>query len=345
MIARLRSWLETRAESTPSDYTNLRIAEAVDRVSGEQGWRSTAVFRACQSLIGRSAAAATLEGEFSESLSPRLSEIARSLVDCGESTWEIRLGPEGLTLIPCSIATVYGASDPKDWRYLLTRHGPTETASIEREAAGVLSFRINASSRTPWRGTGALAAASGTGGLLAGLESQLARESRVRPTRLITAASIKGQARDIETSIQRGGIVSVQQAIAIASITDPHSLRAGVIRNEASASVVALYEQVQRSICGACGVPAGLILSDGDGAAARENFRFFAASTIAPILAAVQTEWQAKIAPLTFALDALRASDETARARALGSRSAAFKNFVGGGVGVDRALVLAGLDE
>ena len=61
MIARLRSWLETRAESTPSDYTSLRIAEAVQRVSGEPGVRGTAVFRACLGLIGRSAAAATLE--------------------------------------------------------------------------------------------------------------------------------------------------------------------------------------------------------------------------------------------------------------------------------------------
>ena len=133
---------ESRAESTPTDYTAMRIGEAVDRVSGEQGARGTAAFQACQSLIGRSAAAATLEGDYSESLAPRLSEIARALVDCGESTWEIRMGPEGLTLIPCSIATVYGDSDPKAWRYLLTRHGPTETASIEREAAGVLSFRI-----------------------------------------------------------------------------------------------------------------------------------------------------------------------------------------------------------
>ena len=120
------------------------------------------------------------------------------------------------------------------------------------------------------------------------------------------------------------------QAIATASINDPSGLRAGVIRNEASAPVVALYEQVQREICGVCGVPAGLVLSDGDGAAARENFRFFAASTIAPILGAVQTEWQEKIGPLTISLDALRASDETARARALGSRATVFQKLTGG---------------
>ena len=113
----LRTWWESRAESTPSDYTSLRIADATARVSGEQGARGTAVFRACQSLIGRSAAAATLEGEFSESLGPRLSEIARALTDCGESTWEIRLGPNGLTLLPCKISSVTGGADPASWHY------------------------------------------------------------------------------------------------------------------------------------------------------------------------------------------------------------------------------------
>ena len=128
-------------------------------------------------------------------------------------------------------------------------------------------------------------------------------------------------------------------------MTDPSGLKAGALRNESSAPVVELYEQLERAICGSLGVPAGLVLSDGDGAAARENFRFFSASTVAPMLRAVQTEWETKIAPLTFGLDALRASDETARARALGSRSTAFKNLVAGGVPVERALEISGLDD
>ena len=341
----LRTWWESRAATTATDYTSLRIADATARVSGEQGARGTAVFRACQGLIARSVAAAVLEGEFSESLGPRLSEIARALTDTGESTWEIRLGPNGLTLIPCSIATVYGASDPKEWRYLLTRHGPTESASIEREAAGVLAFRINPDSRTPWRGSGVLAAAGGTGGLLAELETQLALEAKVRPTRILTAGSVGRQAKEIEQGVARGGIVSVLQAGATASITDPSGLRAGVLRNESTAPVVALHEQLERAICGACGVPAGLVLSDGDGAAARENFRFFSAATIAPLLGVVKNEWQAKIAPLKYDLNELKAADLTARSRSLGSRATAFKNLVGAGLDIERALSLSGLND
>ena len=109
----LRTWWESRAESTATDYTSARIAAATARVSGEQGARGTAVFRACQGLIARSVAAAVLEGEFSDILGPRLSEIARALVDTGESTWEIRLGPNGLTLLPCKISAVTGGPTPQ----------------------------------------------------------------------------------------------------------------------------------------------------------------------------------------------------------------------------------------
>ena len=100
---------------------------------------------------------------------------------------------------------------------------------------------------------------------MAGLEQQLARESKVKPTRILTAGGVGKQARDVEESIRRGGIVSILQAGATASITDPSGLKAGVLRNESTAAVVDLYEQLERAVCGALGVPAGLVLSDGGG--------------------------------------------------------------------------------
>ena len=36
----LRTWWESRAESTPTDYTSLRIAEAYQSVSGKAGVRA-----------------------------------------------------------------------------------------------------------------------------------------------------------------------------------------------------------------------------------------------------------------------------------------------------------------
>ena len=188
----LRTWWESRAESVPTDYTSMRIGEAVERVSGEQGARGTAVFRACQSLIGRSAAAAVLEGEFSDILGPRLSEIARALTADGESTWEIRLGPNGLTLLPCKISAVTGGADPASWHYSLTRSGPSENIVIERPAEAVLAFRVNPEAGSPYRGVAPLEASNCTGALLADLEAQLARESRVRPTRVVVAGFRQG---------------------------------------------------------------------------------------------------------------------------------------------------------
>ena len=136
----------------------------------------------------------------------------------------------------------------------------------------------------------------------------------------------------------------MSQALSTAVSNDPSGLKAGVIRNEASAPVVALYGQVQRAVCAALGVPGGLLLSGGDGAAAREDFRRFAAATIAPLLRIIAAEWQAKIAPLKFDLNALRASDETARARALGSRANAVQKLVASGVPLDEALSLSGVE-
>ena len=180
--------------------------------------------------------------------------------------------------------------------------------------------------------------------LLAQLEEQLAREARVLPTRILTAGSVGRQASEIEQSIRRGGIVSVLQAGATAATTDPSGLRAGTIKNESSAPVVALYAQLERAVCSVLGVPPGLILSGGDGAAAREDFRRFAAATISPMLETIAAEWRAKVAPLEFNLDALRASDETARARAVGSRAGAVSKLVASGVSLDEALLLAGVD-
>ena len=263
----------------------------------------------------------------------------------GESTFEIRLGPDGLTLAQCKISTVTGGFDPASWNYSLIRSGPTENLVIERPAAAVLAFRVNAEPGTPYRGRGLLAASNATGQLLARLELQLGREATLKPTRIVTAGQVGKQARSIEENIQRGGICSILQAGATASTTDPSGLRAGVLKNESTSAVVSLYEQLERTVSAACGVPYGLIFSSGDGAAAREQFRFFAASTISPFLRAVQTEWGQKVAPLQFNLDGLRASDETARARALGSRSVVFKNLQAGGVPLERALEISGLNE
>ena len=217
----LRTWWESRAAEADADYTSLRIAEAVERVSGEQGAHGTGAYAACRGLISRSLSAATLEGEFSEVLGPHLAAIGQGLADTGESTWELRLGPDGLSLAQCKISTVTGGFDPASWNYSLIRSGPTENLVIERPAAAVLAFRVNAEPGTPYRGRGLLAASNATGQLLARIELQLRREATLKPTRIVTAGQVGKQARSVEDNIQRGGICSILQAGATASTTDP----------------------------------------------------------------------------------------------------------------------------
>ena len=294
-------------------------------------------------LIAASASIAELSGEHSESLRPKLGAIVRQMVDTGESVWMIEVDSEGrLMLSPATVQTVTGSASPASWRYTLTRPGPSETMAVELPAEAVVAFRLNPDTRTPWRGRAALEASNSTGALLSGLEKQLELESRVKPTRIVTAGGHKGQAKDIEESVKRGGIVTLIQAIA--SRDDPSGVKAGSIRNESTAAVVSLHEQLSNQICACLGVPPELLTGASE-AGGRESFRRFAASTIAPLLTLVKMEWELKIGPLNFELHDLRAGDISARARAVGSRSVAFKNFVSGGVSVDRALVLAGLNE
>ena len=76
-----------------------------------------------------------------------------------------------------------------------------------------------------------------------------------------------------------------------------------------------------------------------------KRFRRFAAETLGGIFGAIKTEWESKVGILNISLDRLRASDETARARGVGSRANAVSRLVSAGVEVERALVIAGLSE
>ena len=280
-----------------------------------------------------------------EALRPHLSSIARSLIDCGESTFSIEASSSGeLTLVPVMISDVTGTADPETWRYAVTRTGPSENLVLSLPAEGVVAFRINASPRKAWRGVGALQAASGgTADLLAGLEKQLATEARFTPARLVSGSMVKDQRKEIKDVIADGGIVTVSGSKA-GGTESTKGLEVGALGGEFTAAGVQLHAQLSGLISSVVGVPPDL-LAAGSEAGSRESFRRFAATTISALLEAIKIEWNAKISSqLEISMDNLRAGDISARSRATGSRAVAFKNFVAGGVDIDRALSLAGLD-
>ena len=340
---RLKSWFtESRAVADES-YIDRLLSAQLAAAKGYGNVRASAGYRSCLNLIDDAAAAAVLTGDHSEILQPRLGEIARALVDRGSSAWEMLIGADGrLELLPVSITNVQGGAEEKTWVYTLTRTGPSTTETVAREQAGVLNFRARPETRSPWRGQPALESSNSSSALLAALEGQLTSESRIKVARVISAG-VSGQQRDdVTKAVSKGGIVTISGKLGARE--SAAALHAGSIGASFTQPSVELHEGLTRLVCGALGVPSNLVLGSGDGAAAREAFRRFAATTIASAIKAIQTEWQSKVGPLSYSLDGLRASDETARARAVGSRATAVSRLVTSGVPLDQALAMAGVD-
>ena len=329
----LRTWWESRAESTPTDYTNMRIAEAYQlELRRKLGVRGSAATSGAQFYRG-SPSDSDSRGRVTARIAraARLGSIARALTDRGEAVFELRMSGDGkLALLPATIATVSGGADPADWSYLLTRSGPTESTSIQRPAGAVVAFVAHSDTKTPWRGRGRLEAA-GTGALLASIETQMASESRFKPARTVSIGSVKEQRTSVAEVLAEGGIVAVSGS-AQGSKDQAYALGAGVIKNESTAALVTLHQNLSAQISAAMGVPPDLLGATASEAGTRESFRRFSASTCSALIEVIRTEWALKVGPLEIGLDTLRAGDIAARARAVGSRSVAFKNLVAGGV-------------
>ena len=345
MIGRLRAWLETRAEATPTDYTSLRTFAAYQQVTGKIGVRGSAAYISALNFIEDALGIAHVEGDFSESLRPHLGAIGRGLTDSGECVFEIRLHGDGsIELVPASIAAVTGGAERESWSYLLTRQGPTSSETIQRPGSALLAFTAHANPKTPWRGRGRLEA-SGTGDLLSSLEDQLASESRFNPARAVSCGITAEQRKEVSVALSQGGLVAISAGGAIAATSPAGALTTGVIKNETSPAIVALHQSLSAQISAAMGVPWDLLGATASEAGTRESFRRFAASTISALIEIIQTEYRQKIGDLRISMEALKAGDVAAKSRAVGSRANAFKNLVGGGIEAERALVIAGLAE
>ena len=340
----LRSWFTEERASEATDYTSQLIAKSILAARGIDGIKSIGAYRGSLTLIGAAAGVATLTGRHSDALQPHLSTIARSMVDTGQSDWLINVGGTGeVSLLPVT-TTVVGGPDPRTWVYQATMPGPSETVTLQRSGEAVLSFRLRTDPKSPWRGRPAIDS-SGTSNLLCLLEGQMELEARVSPARLITGGAVSEQAGDISDTIKAGGIVSVLQAGATASITDPSGLKAGAIRNEVSAPSVSLHTKLSTLICGAMGVPADLVMGSSSEQGSRESFRRFAATTINNILVTVAREWTDKLGTeLQWDTDQLRSSDDVSRARATGSRAQAVSRLVDSGLPLNQAMAVVGID-
>ena len=125
---------------------------------------------------------------------------------------------------------------------------------------------------------------------------------------------------------------------------DTRAVHAGSVGGEYSTAGVELHGKLGEVICSVLGVPSDLIVGSGSSVSARESYRRFSSATIGPLLDIVMQEWRRLVGPITYNLDALRASDQTGISRAVGSRATAVQKLVAAGVDLNEALQMAGID-
>ena len=342
--------VETRSTNSETDI----LVEAIQsRVSGRTpDHAALATVEACSSLWERALASATMM-PLSAALRPLtpdlLALVARGLASRGEFVAHLRVNEmSGLRIVPASGWDLRGDADPHMWRYRLDMGGPSGNQSTGYlNSDQVLHFRIGASPQEPWRGRSPLRRSRATADLAARIEGNLILESNIKPTRIASTAGTAVQAESFAKALSQGGLFGTAFGQPLAGQQVPSSRwEPAKMGPEPDETFHALRTQTGQDICAAFGVPPTLFNASGDGAGQREAWRRFWAGTIAPIGRVIESECKMKLDPAALvSFDALRASDEDGRSRAVSRRATAAKVFVDMGLDRDAALALAGLGD
>lgn len=329
-----------------SSYTDTLVQLIVSNARGENvPTTATAALEAAAGVMGRAFAGAEVQAPdaVAAGLTPEcLALVGRQLVRRGELVFLIRVGREGLQLLPAQSHDVWGGPDPMGWQYRLTISGPDAIETHTVPATAVVHLRYAVEPETPWRGVGPLQVAATAGRLSAETAQALADETSGPrgsflpvpvdgddPTLAQLKADIKAAAGKVLT-VQGGDWDNAGGGAR----ADWQQRRMGA---DPPAALVELYRQTFTEIGAACGVPAALWLERGDGTARREAYRQLLVGTVQPVGRLVARELSAKLdAPVAFDWVELRAADVAGRARA-------FQSMVGGGMDVAQAAALSGL--
>ena len=344
MIDRIKSWFtpETRAAEEQRGYVDQLLTAQLQAATGTGSVRGGGVYRACLNLLGDAASTAELEGDHADVLQPRLGHIVRQMVDTGQAAHELILGVSGrLEMLPVEITNVTGQAEEESWFYTLSTPGPSTNTTSVREQAGVLNCRLRPSHKTPWRGRPSLQAGNTTATLLRKMEIQLSAEASMKPARVLGAGFSGEQRKQVADGIEAAGIVVFPLG---RTGSDTRPVHTGSVGGEYTPSSVELFGKLGELVCSVLGVPSDLIVGAGSSVSARESYRRFSSATIAPLLDVVMQEWRRLVGPITYNLDALRASDQTGISRAIGSKAKAVQSFVQSGMALDEALIKAGVD-
>ena len=350
----MRLWPFGRTETRASigDATDVALAHLQTIAAGEPGTaRALAVVETCAGLWERAFASATVKPDapaLRSVSSHLLAVMGRALAYRGEFVGVIEIAEGIAMLTPATTWDITGAASPSGWLYRLDLTGPTSTRTMTLPSDAVLHVRIGASAETPWQGRSPLARSPLTAGLAARVEKALDKDQRVPVGRIFPIETPSpGQRESIERSIVKGGMTIVDQ-MSPRGEQQPSERWNPVAYGPSPDQVsVTLRDHLVNDVLSAFGIPPVLYATTGDGSGQREAWRRFWAGTMQLIARLLQAELRAKLDPRAeVMLDALRASDEDGRSRAVSRRVQAASMAVEK-LGMQRgeALRLAGLDD
>ena len=342
-------WPFSRSEAR-ADATVQIVNRAEAYASGKSlDPGALAIVEACASLWARCISSASVGPDVAALRgvdAPFLEMVGRSLAARGGFVAALKVEAGAVRLVPASAWDLQGDADPSTWRYRCDFIGPSGSMTETLPADGVLHFRINADSRTPWRGRSSLSLAVLSGELAARVERAMNDEMKLPIGRIATNTGTPEQSVKYGDSLVEGGFTVTALGQSQVAQEPGGRWTPAKYGPEPHTVMESLRSNLGRDLAAAFGVPSALFEPRGDGAGQRESWRRFWIGTIAPLGKMIQAELRLKLeASADVSFEALRASDEDGRSRAISRRAAAAKTLSEMGIDRGSALRMAGLAE
>ena len=345
-------WQKTERRQSGGDFSDAVVRLIETQAAGSAAdVSSTAAVEAASGALSRAFASAEIVGPswVQETVTPGvLAQVGRDLIRNGDSMHVIRVGRDGMVrLIPAASWHWEGSHDPDSWTVRATAYGPSTSTTWNLPASGVVFVRWGSTPGQPYVGTGPTSWAHTTARLQSEAERSLADEaagplaqllaipadggddSAEDPLKMLRAdiSGARGKALLVETTA-----AAWDQGKAAAPQKDWSANRLGPQPPDA---MVEVADAAFGRMLAACGCSPALF-DDSDGTSKREALRQWHLGTVLPLARLLETELSEKLdAPIKLGFDLYNVD--------LAGRAQAFQKLVAGGVGVNEALITAGL--
>lgn len=243
-------------------------------------------------------------------------------------------------MIPVSGFDVQGQTPiPAAWDYRINITAPGGTETVYRKGGDVLHFRTNCARMRPWQGQPPWKADATLDTAIAA-EVAAGESSKIPALNLVDVGQFKSPVVERDMSRQLLGAIRDKRKFFLFG-TQRHGATRGQVESvmpKVDAGLNDLRNRAMFEIVQMCGVPAVLYDERAEGTSRREGFRQMTIQTLEPLAKIISGEVMAKTGEAAgFDFSELHSADIQGRARAFGA-------LVKGGLNVDEALSIAGLE-